>query len=506
MADILLVMPAVNLLPDEAKAVRRAVVPLGLLYLAASLEKAGYEVKILDARIESPIINLLKRELDRNPLLVGFHSHAGDSIESLCRLSAFTKDYKPKIPIVHGGILPSLNPHQALKEKYVDIVVRGEGEITICELAKAIERNDDLGVVDGIAFRKNGHIHLTPTRPYLDLDSLPMLPWHHVLDNVEHYQILLSMKDGCPMYGIALLTSRGCVRKCSFCYTTSYNKEFRTMSSQRVLDEIESAVRELGVKNFVFLDEDFLYDSRWTNRICKGLKERKLNIEFKCNARIDEINEDTLELLTDAGLKSLYIGIETGADSILRKINKRFSQKEIYRTQILMSKYNLSNNYSFLLGYPGETYRELLMAVEMAMHLRRKNRWSFFDVGLYTPVFGTKEFIDLQNKYSFYPDDLEKCKDVHWQTISHKPWLNTPLLYKNLVPALYLTLNPSYRILDKIRTRSLARKIFRIMIEFLKLCVGARLKMKCINLLWEMSLVKVIAVRLSKYFLASRQN
>lgn len=506
MADILLIMPKTGIFADETKTISWKTAPLGLLYIAGMLKSSEYEVKILDARVESNFEMLFKKELDKKPLFVGFHAHIGNSVKSLCQLSMFAKNYAPEIPVVYGGVFPSLNPSQILQKNYVDLVVVGEGEVTACELAKARRTKKDISRIAGIAYKKNGNVQITPPRPYVDLNTLPLIPWELIKDNRQSYFELLSVNDKVPFWGISMMTSRGCPRKCSFCYnTTSFNREFRAMSSRRVAEEVENLFKNFGVRNINFIDDNFLADKKRIIGIFDTLSKRGLGIKFRCDARVDDIDEDTVAFLAKNGLKSFFIGVESGSNRILTKVRKRISLDDIYKAANITHRYGISNNYSFVIGYPYSNSYDLKHTIKLACNLNKKDRCAFFDISIYTPVYGTSECRELDTKYKFYPQDLEACADYHWQSTTSKPWLEDRHFYKNLTNALYLYLNPLYRVLKLFDFSYFWFYVVGIFTWLLKKIIGIRTRMKFFIFLWEVSFFKNLIKKSLKFWMGKRK-
>ncbi len=146
--------------------------PLGLLCLASPLRETGYEVKIIDASITPNYLELVRREI-QDALCFGVSLLTGPMIRGAIAASSLVKSLRPDLPVVFGGWHPSLLPAQTLRESFVDIVVRNQGEITFLEVVERIRSNQSLTGVQGCSFKSTGQIHHNPDRPVARIETLP---------------------------------------------------------------------------------------------------------------------------------------------------------------------------------------------------------------------------------------------------------------------------------------------------------------------------------------------
>ncbi len=218
--DILLVFPGKYRAPDPQ-------VPLALIYIASSLQREGHQVRILDMRLDD-----FKTIDIGNPLFVGITCMSGQQIRYGLEFARRIRSENPSCPIVWGGVHPTLLPEQTATSKFVDIVVRGEGELVIPKLANKLAAGETFADVRGLTFKSEGLIKSTGEADLIDLDDIPIdLPYD--LLKLEKYSTLQSGR-------FHIQTSRGCPHRCGFCYNTDFNKRnWRGKSALRVLDEIE---------------------------------------------------------------------------------------------------------------------------------------------------------------------------------------------------------------------------------------------------------------------------
>lgn len=338
--------------------------PLGIAMIGGVLEGAGHEVRIKDFTVESYTDTVLEKEISGfKPSIVGF------SITT--PVADFV--YKKMVPIVRrnsnaviiaGGPHPTILHEEALR--YVDIVVKGEGEETILEL---IEKLDSPEEVRGIAFKKGHMIYVTPARNFIaDLDSLPF-PARELLPPVENYQGLPSVKYR-RVYNIS--TSRGCPFNCVFCYQGVFGRRFRARSPQNVVEEWEYLVKEKRAEVITISDDTFTTDPERVEKICRLLIQRNLRIPWTCSNGI-RIGRDTAELLPlmkTAGCVHVAFGIESGNEESLYKINKGISTDLVRKTVYSARRAGIKTVVGFfMIGFPWEDRSAILDTIEFACSL-----------------------------------------------------------------------------------------------------------------------------------------
>ena len=218
--DVLLVFPGKFKAHDPQ-------VPLSLLYLAASLQEEGFAVRILDMRLQD-----YRNYAVGNPVFVGISCMTGLQIKYALEFARYVRTQSHRCPIVWGGVHPTLLPEQTARNDFVDIVVRGEGELIIKDLANALASNEPLEEVAGITYNSDGVLKSNPDGKVIDLDAQPInLPY-----DLLHMDKYPSVKSG----RFHIQTSRGCPHRCGFCYNTIFNKnKWRGKSAKHVVDEIE---------------------------------------------------------------------------------------------------------------------------------------------------------------------------------------------------------------------------------------------------------------------------
>ncbi len=342
-------------------------IPLGLGYLAAVLEGAGHEVEIYDAVVET---EPLGRLLDRGKFdLVGVTAVTPLIYEAW---EVATQAKERGTVTVLGGPHPTLLPDESLERPEVDIVVRGEGEETIVELAQALEEGSDLEGVLGISFKKETIVH-NPSRPLSeDLDSLSF-PAHHLL-KIERYTNLQPLTDGLDPNARAytVVTSRGCPYGCIFCSKAITGRTWRPRSPENVVAEWRWLVKDLGATEIGITDDVMTLDARRAKRICRLLIQEGLNHTPWITVhgiRVNNVDEELLHLMKEAGCKRVGFGVESGSQRVLNYMKKGQTIEEVRRAFRWSKKVGLETMGFFIFGMPTETEETMEATIRLALEL-----------------------------------------------------------------------------------------------------------------------------------------
>lgn len=322
--------------------------PLNITYLAAVLEKAGFNVNVVDCPpLEIDHERLGKEIASNNPNIVGITSMS-QTFPSALQAAHVAKEACPDALVVLGGPHATFMDVQTLSNSVdVDIVVRGEGEQTMLELANHVDRSEKLSDVAGITFRKNGKIMRTPNRPFMEnLDELPF-PAYHFLP-LEKYESL-----GRKFF--LILSSRGCPFHCSFCTMRLMDGEkVRPRSPKNVVNEMEF-IRECDAQAFSFCDEMFTLDKRRVYKICEEIKRRRIDLHWDCQTRVDKISKETLVNMKKAGCQLIGFGVESGSQKLLNAMRKGTTVEQNEKAIKMCKQVGVPVAASFMIGYPGET-------------------------------------------------------------------------------------------------------------------------------------------------------
>jgi anaerobic magnesium-protoporphyrin IX monomethyl ester cyclase len=298
----------------------------GMTYVATYVEK-DFEVKYIDATsgLEHPWADLEKIIREEKPDVVGLTSVATCFCYDALNAAHLIKLIDPSITVISGGSMMSFTAEQNLRSGYIDFVIMGEGEITVMELLKAIEKSKNGEQVDysslkGIAYLPNGKVVYTEPRPFIeDLDSIPM----------PNYDLLPMDKFSLPVIGenaFVISTSRGCGGNCSFCSEAKFWKnQWRGNSAKYIVDHMELVSKKYGKTTLMFGDNDFLWDPQRNEEFCEELERRKLkDVHFWIQANPKNVvdNKKLLPWLKKLGLFQVMMGTESMNKEKLKHLRK----------------------------------------------------------------------------------------------------------------------------------------------------------------------------------------
>ena len=416
--------------------------PLGLMYIAAVLDRAGYKVQILDAFMTGVTFRkigdtltvgmpyeVIEGEIQRRkPDIVGIANPFTCQVEHTLKVSNIVKEIDPSILTVAGGPHVPAVPVEFMEEaQNIDIAVIGEGEFAMLDIVKVAEGKKAIGDVQGIVYRKNGVITQNEPRPFIkNLDDIPF-PAYHLVD-MEQYLAsnkieYRSFKDR----AISMITSRGCPFNCCFCSVHLHmGKTFRAHSVNYVINHIEHAVNKYRVKTIFFEDDNLTFDLKRFEAICDQIIEKsiKFNWETPNGIRADYLTQNLLEKMKKSGCQSVFFGIESGDQYILDNIiDKRLNLQDVVKVAKMCKEIGISTAAFYIIGFPGEKKEHMLKTVELALRLKRE-----YDVGMLlhvaTPSLGTRLYKECKEK-GYIPADLTSRAFAEVRQTRGMPLINT---------------------------------------------------------------------------------
>ena len=353
--------------------------PLGLGYLAAVLDKKGYDVNVIDCQALHLTLSDVEKELGkRKPDIVGLTSTTL-TYKSALNIIKVAKDVLPNCLTIIGGSHATFWDEEALNEcPQLDIIVRGEGETTLLEIVKKVENGKSFHDVVGTTCRKGDDIIKNPDRPHIeDLESLPYPAFH--LWPIEHFK-----KYGKIIFPV--MTSRGCTFWCDFCSAVRmFGRKYRMRSPQKVVDELEFLYKKYGEDQYTFYDDAFTVDQSRTEEICNEILKRGLKIKWDCETRVDMVTKDLLQKMKDAGCIAVWFGVEAGSEQVIKAMGKGISLTQTFNAFKWANEVGLMTVASMILGFPGETRETAMESINLLKRIKSD------EIGVYiaTPYPGT---------------------------------------------------------------------------------------------------------------------
>lgn len=336
-------------------------IPLSVGALAGFLLAKGVEVKIADDQVDDLSEKGLKVILKEFcPDIVGMTCFT-PNLFRVFELAGIVKNYSAGIWIVLGGAHPTIAPDECLRNKSIDFVVRQEGEFTLWELVQLRINRVIRERILGLSFKENAGIRHNAPRPFQkNLDVFPKFPFDLVMGCSRRYD---------PGH---LVTSRGCPYQCIFCSSRNISGYgYRSLSAQRVIEEIEGLIKNYQIKSLMFEDDNFLVDKKRAEQICDLLIQKGFSkiITWRCQARGDLVSKDILVLMRRAGCVNISFGIETASQRLMELIKKGETVEDNIKAVKLAKSAGLGTRGAFILGLPTETKEESWATIQLAKSL-----------------------------------------------------------------------------------------------------------------------------------------
>jgi len=359
--------------------------PLGLAYIASSLELDGHDVMIEDMySMRTTMDQLTSNAKKFNPDIVGI-SAITPYITSANEIAKQIKEHFD-VPIIVGGPHPSSLPENTLRDyPSFDIAVRGEGEETMRELVNSLEGESKLSHVKGITYRE-GKIVSNPDRSLIEnIDDIPFPAWH--LLKMDSY-FRLTARVLTDKNGFSIITSRGCPGRCKFCDShVVWTRRYRARSPTNVVDEIEQLYDKYDVGFMMFWDDTFIVDKRRAIEICNQIIGRGIDIKWECLGRVNLVNKEVLAKMKEAGCNTIYYGIESGSQEVLDYINKGITLEQAKNAIKITKKAGIRTSAYFMIGFPSETEEDIRKTIEFNKRLPLDEHDTF---SILTPFPGTE--------------------------------------------------------------------------------------------------------------------
>jgi len=334
----------------------------GLSMIGSVLLKAGHDVRALDMRFSNIGEDNLFSEIDTfQPSYVGFTATNWDILETV-RLAKKIKSVRPATEIILGGPQPTLCPAETLQYSPVDVVVRGEGEVTILKLISALEQGSSLSEIEGLAYRNSaGIVEITGDRPLInDLSTLPW-PAYELFD--------LSLYHAFGERRMGIISTRGCPYRCSFCVGRKVmGQRIRCRKPADVVAEMTHWHNILGITHFCFVEDNLFGYPRHGDALLSELKRVGLPVTYslEVGVRADALDDDICQRLKETGCKTIAIGIESVDDCVLQLVNKGEKIETITRGIRSAKAAGLFVKGYFIVGLPGDTREKVEKAIAYA--------------------------------------------------------------------------------------------------------------------------------------------
>ncbi len=458
--------------PPSHQAGYGGMIPLGFAYIAAVLHKLGYEITAFDLSmmdiewerkniiyteskqelIELPdkwdrIENKIKDSISKkDPLFIGLTCNTSERF-NMFKIAKIAKKYT-NCPVVVGGPHVTVEAEQTLsKIPEIDIVVRGEGELTIGELAEKIQNKKGLETVKGISYRAGDKIFSNPDRDFIsDLDVIPF-PARELFENgIYHFQMPLTAEEN-NVTGI--ITSRGCPSRCNYCSGhVMWRRKYRFRSAKNVVDEMEQVLQAYPYYDgFWISDDNFYANKKRAIEICREIKRRKMDFIWGTSGRADMIDSEIAKEMSSAGCRLISFGVESGSEKVLKLMNKEQDISAVKNAVKICKENNIQPRGTFIFGYPGESILDFFKTMKV-LYLFEPNSTNYTASVLFypgTPL--TKKFLNDFDWTKELPEDTPRVSNIPMYKHKSDP-LRAKLALQMIRPVywLYHLTHPGYSI------------------------------------------------------------
>ncbi|MBF0504254.1 MAG: radical SAM protein [Candidatus Omnitrophica bacterium] len=340
--------------------------PQGLAYIAAVLLKEGHEVQVYSQDKCHYPDEHLTAYLDQNKYdVVGVSVIAGYyQYRKLLKISEAINRSKNRPFYIIGGHGPAPEAEFFLKKTQADVAVIGEGELTVVELLEALTDKKPLNNIKGIAYRMGDRVTINERRGLIkDIDTIPFPAY--ALFPIEYYRLLRAPHNKNVDFSMPVLSGRGCTFTCNFCYRL--DEGFRPRSPQNIVEEIEFLKKTYNITYIIFSDELMMSSIERTMTLCNYFIEKKLNVRWDCNGRLNYAKPDVLKLMKKAGCVFINYGIEAMDDRILKNMKKSLTVEIIIKGIEATLKEGISPGFNIIFGNIGENKETLNKGVEFLL-------------------------------------------------------------------------------------------------------------------------------------------
>jgi len=363
--------------------------PLGILYICSHLRAKGFAVEVFDSTFSSrqELFHVLRKG---PPSILGVYANLMTR-PNVVEILGVAKQSGWKVVV--GGPEPGAYPSQYLAAG-ADVVVNGEGELTLEELLPALKSAsvDHLSQIDGIVFRgADGNVVYTKSRTQIrDLDAQPW-PARDAID-VEQYVSTWRTHHG--MGSISLITARGCPYHCRWCSHEVFGRTHRRRDPAAVAAELHWLVGRYRPDIAWIADDVFTIHHGWLKRYAEELSKRGLKIPFECISRADRLNSEVADILANLGCFRLWIGSESGSQRILDRMERGVTVEQVQSAVDLCKARGIQTGMFLMWGYEGEEYSDIEATIQ---HVKKSNPDVFFTTVAY-PIKGTPYFSEVADR------------------------------------------------------------------------------------------------------------
>jgi radical SAM superfamily enzyme YgiQ (UPF0313 family) len=461
--------------PRSARAKHR--IPNSILQVGASIH-GKYDYVLVDGNLEKDPWNVIKKYLDSGEFrYFGCTAMPGPQLKQAIPYTKLIREHYADIKIIWGGYFAANQYKSVINSGCVDFIINGPGDEAFPQLLDALENNRPFDQLPNLIFKKGNDITKTHQAALGDQDKLPQLPYDYLnsLYPLKRYLGKTFLGERTAAYH----SSMGCPFTCSFCAVVPiYNARWKGKSAPLIYKDIKYLIDNHGADAVEFHDNNFFVNEKRTVEFSKLIRNEK--ISWWGEGRIDTIDkysDDSLAIMREAGCKMIFFGAETSNDELLKKMDKGGTQttEQMKRFAARMKKIDIIPEYSFVLGFPGESPEKIIEQIDNDIayikQIKEINPDTEIIIYVYSPV--PTEGSELYEKVTAsgfrFPEKLEDWLDPVWQNFDLRknpltPWLTPSMIDKIL--GFETVLNARYPTVSDFRLTPIKRGILRFLSGF----------------------------------------
>jgi len=362
---------------------RQEYISLGIAYLSSCLKRNGHQVYLIDYTFGGKGNDCIKKIKEIGPDLICFSLRSGEYNFSSKIASEIKQNFN--IKILFGGVHPTVDPENTIKDESINMICLGEGEEALLELVEKMEKGEDYFSTKNFWFKKDGQVIKNPLRPLnQNLDSIPF-PDRDLFDFKKYVD--------CRNGNVDMIIGRGCPFHCTYCINHILQKLYdglgkftRLRRVDNVLEEVDLLVRKYNIKSICFQDDLFTIDKNWIKEFSEKYS-KEFGLPFQCLSRTEMITPDLCNDLKKAGCQMLAMGIESGNRSLRQNILKRNNTDEDIINAFKIAREAGIKTHSFnMIGLPYETQENINESIK----LNRNVKPDFLRISIFQPYPGTE--------------------------------------------------------------------------------------------------------------------
>lgn len=375
--------------------------PLGTIYAAALMREKGFKVDLFDTNLKDNPYEIEKEIIHKKPKFLVLYDDGFNYLTKMCLTTMREAAFEMmRIGKTHNcTIIVNSSDATDHYSKYLyngaDYIIQGEGENTLLELIETLNQKGATEKIKGIVYSRNEETITNPKREVLkNLDDLPLPAWDLV--DIKSYKEIWTRSG--KEFTLNLATTRGCPFKCNWCAKPIYGNRYNNHSPEYIVKHIQLLQKNYQVSRFWMCDDIFGLTPGWVQSFNHELKKTNTKLNYYIQSRVDLLlKEDTIEALSESGLEEVWVGAESGSQSILDAMDKGTKVEEIYKATHLLKEKNIRVAFFIQFGYLGETKKDISETIRMIKELIPDD----LGVSVSYPLPGTKFYEKVKDDLKF---------------------------------------------------------------------------------------------------------